>query len=116
MDMLEELKTMGVDVEEAVERFVGNAALYEKMLRTFPKMIRNSEVDPDFDGNDYADIIEKTHAIKGTSGNLSLTPIYKAYTDVVDLLRGGKPEEARQVLKDVLPVQEKILECIERHS
>lgn len=116
MDMLEELKTMGVDVEEAVERFVGNAALYEKMLRTFPKMIRNSEVDPDFDGNDYADIIEKTHAIKGTSGNLSLTPIYKAYTDIVDLLRGGKPEEARQVLKDVLPVQEKILECIERHS
>lgn len=116
MDMLEELKTMGVDVEEAVERFVGNAALYEKMLRTFPKMIRNSEVDPDFDGNDYTDIIEKTHAIKGTSGNLSLTPIYKAYTDIVDLLRGGKPEEARQVLKDVLPVQEKILECIERHS
>lgn len=116
MDMLEELKTMGVDVEEAVERFVGNAALYEKMLRTFPKMIRNSEVDPDFDGNDYADIIEKTHAIKGTSGNLSLTPIYKAYTDIVDLLRSEKPEEARQVLKDVLPVQEKILECIERHS
>lgn len=116
MDMLEELKTMGVDVEEAVERFVGNAALYEKMLRTFPKMIRNSEVDPDFDGNDYEDIIEKTHAIKGTSGNLSLTPIYKAYTDIVDLLRSGKPEEARQVLKDVLPVQEKILECIESHS
>lgn len=116
MGMLEELKEMGVNTEEAIDRFVGNAALYEKMLRTFPKMIRSSEVDPDFDANDYADMIEKTHAIKGTSGNLSLTPIYKAYTDIVDLLRSGKPEEARQVLKDILPVQEKILECIERHS
>lgn len=116
MDMLEELRTMGVNVEEAVDRFVGNAALYEKMLRTFPKMIRSSEVTPDFDGNDYADVIEKTHAIKGTSGNLSLTPIYEAYTEIVNLLRSEKPEEARQVLVDVLPVQEKIIECIERHS
>ena len=32
---------------------------------------------------------------------------------MLNLLRTGKPEEARAILVKVLPVQEKILACIE---
>ena len=73
-------------------------------------------MDADFDGTDYNEVIEKTHALKGVAGNLSITPLYEAYTKIVDLLRAGKPEEARPVLAQILPVQEEIVACIERHS
>ena len=115
MNLTEELRTLGVDVDGALKRLGGNAALYERLLGTFPKTIREHYVSPDFDGNNYRETTEMAHAIKGTSGNLSITPVYEAYTEIVNLLRAGKPEEAREILKKILPVQENILACIERH-
>lgn len=116
MTLLEELKSLGVDVQEGLERLGGNEALYTKLLGSFVKSIETHYVQPDFDNNDYQDIIEKTHALKGTSGNLSLTPIYKAYTEIVDLLRAGQPEQAKEKIEKILPVQEEIIRCIEKYS
>lgn len=116
MSLFEELKTLGVNVDEAMERLMGSVSLYERMLGKFVDMINNADISPDFDENDYAEIIEKTHAIKGASGNLSITPIYEAYTKIVDLLRKEQPALAKEVLKDVLPIQTKILNCIEKYQ
>lgn len=116
MGMLDELRDLGVNVEEGLERLGGNAAIYEKMLGTFLKMMKNYTVLPDFDGENYEDVIETAHAIKGAAGNLSVSPIYDAYAEIVSLLRSKQPEEARAVLKEVLPVQEKIVAAIARHA
>lgn len=116
MGLIDELKTLGVNTDEAVARMAGNASLYERMLVKFLDMMKASIVQPDFDHNNYADIIEAAHAIKGASGNLSLTPIYEAYSEVVRLLRVEQPEEADAVLKKVMPVQTEIMNCIEKYS
>lgn len=116
MGLLEDLKELGANIEEGLNRLGGNQALYERLLGSFMKTMETHYVEPDFDSNDYAEIIEKAHAIKGTSGNLSLTPVYEAYTEIVDLLRGGKPEEAKEVLAKILPVQEEIMQCIAKYS
>lgn len=115
MNLLEELKALGVNVDEGLERLAGNEALYKRLLGTFTKTINTYMVEPDFDRNEYSEIIEKTHAIKGITGNLSLTPLYEAYTQIVNLLRAGDPEQANTVLKGILPVQNEILDCIERN-
>lgn len=116
MNLLEELRALGVHTEEAVERMNGNVSLYERMLVKFADMMKNSLVQPDFDGNDYAEITEAAHAIKGTSGNLSITPIYEAYSEIVKLLRDNQVEEARKVLESIMPVQTAIVNCIEKYS
>ncbi|MDO4297711.1 MAG: Hpt domain-containing protein [Lachnospiraceae bacterium] len=116
MSLLEELKDKGVDIEEGLHRMMNNVSLYERMLRSFPKMMKGLEIPVDFDGTDYAEIIEKAHSVKGAAGNLSLTPVYKGYTEIVDLLRKGQPEQAREVLVKLLPVQKEIIDCIEKHS
>lgn len=116
MSLFEELKGLGVDVDGGLKRINGNEKLYTKLLGTFLKSIDTYRVAADFDGTDYNEVIEKTHALKGVSGNLSITPLYEAYTKIVDLLRAGKPEEARPVLEQVLLVQEEIVACIARHS
>ncbi len=86
------------------------------MLGRIQSMLEETTVDPEFDANDYQGVIESAHAIKGATGNLSLTPLYKAYTDIVDLLRQGNPEEARKIIVDILPVQAKILEVINKYQ
>lgn len=115
MDLLEELKTKDVNVEEAIERFLGNASLYEKMLVKFLDLMNDMAVDTSFDCNEYSDIIEKTHAIKGAAGNLSINPIYEAYTEIVNLLRAQQPEQAKLVLEKIIPVQNDIIECIKKY-
>lgn len=116
MNLFDELKELGVDVEGGLKRLNGNEAFYKKMLGSVQSMMEKAPVDPEFDANDYQAVIENAHAIKGATGNLSLTPLYKAYTDIVDLLRQDKPEEARKILVDILPVQAQIIDIINKYK
>jgi HPt (histidine-containing phosphotransfer) domain-containing protein len=118
MDLLEELKELGANTEEGLERLSGNKALYERMLGKLLKLLQSSAPNPDFDCKNYLEegIIEQAHAIKGATGNLSVTPLYDAYTQIVNLLRAGQPEEAKKVLQDIQSVQKKIMACLEQHS
>ncbi len=115
MSLLEELKDLGVDVDGGLKRINGNEKLYTKLLGSFTKAIKTYDVQPDFDADGCAEMIEKTHAIKGVSGNLSITPVYESYTKIVDLLRAGNTEDAKVIIREILPVQAKIVECIEKH-
>lgn len=116
MGLFEELKELGVDVDGGLKRINGNAKLYTRLLNTFVKAIKAQAIQVDFDSSDYEDVKEKAHAIKGTSGNMSITPVYEAYSEIMDLLRAGEPDKAKVVLEKVLPVQEQIVSCIEKHA
>lgn len=116
MDLRDELQALGVDVEEALSLLNGNTSLYERLLGNFVELLEELDVQPDFDGSDYAETLEKVHKLKGVAGNLALTPLYQGYSKVVSLLREDKPEEARKVFKDILPTQAQIVHCIERHK
>ncbi len=115
MSLLEELKELGVDVDGGVKRINGNEALYTRLLGSFVKMMKANYVTPDFTDDEREEMIEKTHSVKGTSGNLSITPVYDAYTEIVNQLRAGDLDKAREVLANILPIQDKIVECIEKH-
>jgi len=116
VNLIQELKGLGVNTEEGLQRLGGNSSLYEKMLVKLKDMIKASPVRVDFDCNDYSDIAEAAHAIKGASGNLAVTPVYDFYSEFVELLRNQQPEEARKLLEKALPVQNAIIDCIERYS
>ncbi|MCD7837029.1 MAG: Hpt domain-containing protein [Lachnospiraceae bacterium] len=115
MELLDELRNIGVDVDEGIERLMGNTSLYERMLFKFADMMKNISVSPDFDDSNYSEITEAAHAVKGSAGNLSITPIYEAYTEIVSLLRAGRTEQAKEIIKGIQPVQADIIACIERY-
>lgn len=116
MSLINELNALGVDTEDALKRFMNNAPLYERMLGKLPENIRKLEVLPFFEAQDYQKALENAHTLKGVTGNLSLTPLYRAYADIVSLLRTNQPEKARNVLEEILPVQAQIVSCIEKHQ
>jgi len=117
MDLLQELETLGVDVKEGLGRVMDDKDLYVMMLGMFITTIESTPISPEeFDAPNLEGIIAKIHSLKGTTGNLSMNPIFHPYTESLNLLREGKPAEAKKVYEGLLPAQEKIIACIKRHQ
>ena len=117
MDLLNELESLGVNVKEGMERVMDDKDLYTMMLDMFVTAIETAPICPeDFDGGSLDDVIGKIHTLKGTTGNLSIQPLFTRYTQSLTLLREGKPAEAKAAYLERLPFQEKILDCIRRHQ
>lgn len=116
MSLINELKELGADVNDGLNRFMNNSSLYETCLRKFIAAAKNLEVLPCFETGDYEKAVNNAHTLKGLTGNLSITPLYSAYTEIVAMLRNNETENAKKTLMDIIPVQEKIIECIEKYS
>ena len=117
MSLIEDLNALGVDTAEGLERVMGDSDLYNMMLGMFVDAIQSSAITAaDFDGANLEELTRKVHTLKGTTGNLALTPLFKAYNEALGLLRDGKAAQAKAVYERMLPVQVKILDCISRHN
>lgn len=115
MSLLTELQAFDVDVQDGLKRFVNNAALYEKMLKKFPAAAEDLPVLTHFESGNLETALANAHTLKGMTGNLSLSPLYKAYTDIVALLRADNPEEAKKLLISIIPAQEELVACIKKY-
>ena len=117
MDFFDELRSMDVNVDEGLERVMDDKDLYAMMLDMFVTAIDTTPIRPeDFDGSTLDELIGKVHTLKGTTGNRSIQPLFTRYTQSLGLLREGKPGEAKAVYLELLPYQEKILDCIKKHQ
>lgn len=115
MKSAESLKALGINVEEGLDRVMGDEDLYEMMLGMFIDMINDANIKlEDFDSDNLDDLIKNVHTLKGTTGNLSLTPLFEGYQETLGLLRGNKPKEAKAVYEKMLPIQSDILDCIKQ--
>ena len=65
MNLLDELRALGVDVDDGLKRVMGNEKLYTRLLGSFVKMIKGSEVAADFDASDCTETIPDRNR-KGT--------------------------------------------------
>lgn len=115
MRMIDELEKLGVNASEGMDRVMGDASLYEMMLGMFIDAVRDNPVNAeDFSAGDLDGLIKRVHMLKGVTGNLSMTPLFKGYTETLTLLRAGQPAEAKEKFEELLPVQAKIMDCIEQ--
>lgn len=117
MSLLEELKDLGVDVDEGLDRVMGDKALYEMMMRMFADSADNDSISSkDFSETNLTMLIKYIHMLKDFTGNLAITPLFKIYTQIQVLLRTHQVAEAREEYEKLLPVQTEIIDCIKRHK
>lgn len=117
MSMIEDLKNLGVDVDEGLDRVMGDHDLYEMMLGMFIGSVNDNPVSQeDFDGAGLDEAIKRIHMLKGVTGNLAMTPLFTRYTEVLGLLRSGKIAEAKVIFTDLQPIQAEIVSCIKRNT
>ena len=115
MGLIEELSDLGVDVDDALTRFMNNSALYERMLKKLPKVAEDAVVMPFVESGDFETALSNAHTLKGVMGNLSIVPLYKSYTEAVNLFREGNTEAARELLIQSADLQQKIIDCINKY-
>ena len=85
---IDALKAYGANTEEGLGRCFNNEAFYLKLVGM-------GLADPNFDrlqsamaAQDMTAAFEAAHALKGSIGNLALTPIYTPICTLTEMLRG----------------------------
>jgi len=106
----------GIDYNEGVARFVGNAAMYEKFLRTFPTDRTFAELADAMERKDTNAAFQAAHTLKGLTGNLSLNTLYKDLVVFTDALRGeGNMPLAESLYPGLMAEYESVKSFIENN-
>lgn len=116
MALLDDLRGIGVDIDAALTRFMGNEELLEMMYKKMPDSIeKNKDVIPQIQAGQVDMAIQKAHTLKGNMGNLSITPMYNAYSDIVNKLRAGDLNGAAQGVNDIQSYQNQVVALIKSY-
>lgn len=111
-NILEKLSDLGVDIEDGMYRFMENKDLYIRCLQKFPAQAEKCTLHNDLAAKDYEAAVQSAHAMKGVTGNLSITPLYMRYTEMVNRLRAGETEGLEQMEEEISSIQTKICAVI----
>ena len=84
----------GMGKPEAMERFGGNAALYERLALKFLDDAHFAALEQALADGDVDTAVREAHTLKGVAGNLSFTALYEAASKVNAALREGDLAEA----------------------
>ena len=113
---LDELFFAGVLVDEAIERCMGDAALYKKFLKTFPKDEKMEKLKDALETEDYKAAEFASHSLKGITGNLGFDGLYKKFSKITDDIRSGKYRALYREYEDVTVQYDEICSIINKYS
>lgn len=85
----EKLVSIGINVEEALERFSDVEELYERFLAKYINDSEFNTLEEALLNNDFETAFTACHTMKGVVGNLSIIPLYKLVFEETELLRNG---------------------------
>lgn len=98
---VEKLKAAGMDVEGALERFMGSDALLERFLKKFLEDTNFETLVQALDARDLETATRSSHTLKGMCANLSFSRLYKLFTRQVQLLREEDSEKAADMMPEI---------------
>lgn len=88
----------GIDYAEAMERFGGNATLFERLALKFLNDPHFGALEEALAAGDAETAYREAHSLKGVAGNLSFTELYEASSRVSDALKKGDPAAAKLLM------------------
>lgn len=83
------MEEAGIDVTDALARFMNNEGLMMKFLMRFPQDQNFQRLCKAMEEQDATAAYEAAHTLKGVAGNLSMKGLYAQVSAVVEDLRGG---------------------------
>ena len=95
------LSDAGIDVGRADECLGGNYELFLKLIKSFLSDDDFSNLSKAFENAEQKDIETFAHSLKGVSGNLGITKMYKDLSDIVSVVRGQSEGDIKALLSDV---------------
>ena len=108
---LDALRAYGANTGEGLARCMNNEPFYLRMVAMALADDHFEALTAAINAGDAAAAFEAAHALKGSIGNVSLTPIYKPVCELTDLLRGKNmpADGGRALLEQIVAEREKAL-------
>ena len=78
-----------IDVDGGLQRIRGNKKLYTRMLKMLLVSEEFAKLKAALDADDYDNGEKAAHAIKGVTGNLSLTALFDNSVELMQQLKSG---------------------------
>lgn len=99
-DRIELLRECGIDYHDAMERFCGNEALYERLALKFLDDPHFAALDQALSNEDAQSAYHAAHSLKGVAGNLSLTRLYQESCRLCDALHANDLDTACRIMPE----------------
>lgn len=90
----QELINAGIDLEDLMNRLMGNAALVRILVRKFLEDKNQQTLMASIASGDMTGAEHACHTLKGMCGNMSLKALFELYVTQLNLFRSGRQEEA----------------------
>ena len=84
---IDSLNALGADTAEGVARCVNNEEFYLKMVGMVLQDAGFDQLKDAIEEGDLDTAFERAHALKGVTGNVSLTPLYEPIREMTEQLR-----------------------------
>ena len=96
------LRRIGVNTEEGLGRCLNNEAFYLRLVNMALDDAGFGRLAAAVESGDVKAAFEAAHALKGSLGNLALTPVYAPVAELTELLRAGQNEGSAALLEEIL--------------
>ena len=84
---IDELKAYGANITEGLQRCMNNESFYFRLVKMIPGDPNCQKLYDAMEDGDLDAAFAAAHALKGSTGNLSLTPIFAPVCEITELLR-----------------------------
>lgn len=108
-----ELKAYGADTETGLSRCMNNESLYLRLVKMLPYDSNFGKLGDSVTKGDLGAAFEAAHAIKGSAGNLALTPIYEPICKITELLRARTDTDYAALLNNIMEKRDELLHICE---
>ena len=105
------LDAAGLDTADALDRMMGSEALLGRLLGTFLKEDTMEKLEAAAAADDPVAGLEAAHALKGVSGNLSMTRLYELTSRQCELIRADDWPAARAMVPEVAAAYQAIVDA-----
>ncbi len=115
MDLMKKqiLQDGGIDVDEAMARFVQNEALMMKFLLRFSQDKNFALLKQAMENRDAAAGYTAAHTLKGVVGNLSMKALFDQASAVTEDLRRGDLDSAMEKMPELENQYQRVLRTLE---
>lgn len=108
------LISVGIDYDEAVDRFAGSMEVFEKFLKEMTVIKVIEPLQQALTKGEMAVAFKFAHTLKGNFGNLSVRPLYEIVSPLVEELRGGNLIEAQKLYIELEKQYDVVVEGIKK--
>ena len=106
---IEDLKQYGADTEQGLQRCMNNEAFYLRLVKMAAGDANFDRLFASAGSGMLGEAFEAAHALKGTAGNLALTPIYRPVCEITEMLREKKETDYSALVQVIREEREKLL-------